>query len=293
MHKTMNRNSNVYTVIYATVLTVLVAILLSAAALGLKDKQKANTDNEKKQQILMSVASKIGKDVTFNNAADLWKELKMDENMFCINTKGEKVDGQTFEIASKSLFASGKIKSDATLPVYVANIDGTPYTIMSMYGAGLWGPIWGYLAVDPKGKVAGVSFDHDSETAGLGAKIKDDPAFAAAFIGKNIFTDGKFTSVSVTKQGKPANYGGDKVDAITGATKTSDYVGEMIYESLLGYVPFLQGGKCAEAKCEQKHENCTGECAGMENCKKDSCDMDDCKKKADCKGECDACKKAE
>ncbi len=294
----MNRNSNVYTVIYATVLTVLVAILLSAAALGLKDKQKANTDNEKKQQILMSVASKLGKDVTFENAAELWNELKMDENMFCINTKGEKVDGQTFEIASKSLFSGGKIKEDATLPVYVANINGTPYTIMSMYGAGLWGPIWGYLAVDPKGTVAGVSFDHDSETAGLGAKIKDDPKFAEAFIGKSIFTDGKFTSVSVTKQGKPANYGGDKVDAITGATKTSDYVGEMIYESVLGYVPFLQGGACAATSCEQKHENCTGECAGMEGCKKDSCamdscKMDSCKMKADCKGECDACKKAE
>ena len=140
----MNRNSNVYTVIYATVLTVLVAILLSAAALGLKDKQKANTDNEKKQQILMSVASKLGKEVTFDNAADLWNELNMNDNMFCINTKGEKVDGQTFEINAKTLFQAGKIKADATLPVYVANIDGTPYTIMSMYGAGLWGPIWGY-----------------------------------------------------------------------------------------------------------------------------------------------------
>ncbi len=328
MHKTMNRNSNVYTVIYATVLTVLVAVLLSAAALGLKDKQKANTDNEKKQQILMSVSSKLGKEVTFENAAEIWNELKMDENMFCVNTQGQKVDGQTFEIASKTLFSAGKIKADAILPVYVANIGDTPYTIMSMYGAGLWGPIWGYLAVDPSGKVAGVSFDHDSETAGLGAKIKDDPAFAAAFIDKNIFTDGKFTSVSVTKQGKPANYGGDKVDAITGATKTSDYVGEMIYESVLGYVPFLQGGNCAEAKC-QKSENCSGEgcakskcgegctekkcdgtCAEKMCCKADSCKMDagckadsckmdagckadSCKMEGACKGECNACKKAE
>ena len=194
----MNRNSNVYTVIYATVLTVLVAILLSAASLGLKDKQKANTDNEKKQQILQSVASKLGKEVTFENAADLWQELKMDDAMFCVNTKGEKVDGKAFDIASKSLFSAGKIIPEATLPVYVANINGVPYRIMSMYGAGLWGPIWGYLSVDPEGKVAGVSFDHDSETAGLGSKIKDDPAFANAFIGKSIFTDDKFTSVSVT-----------------------------------------------------------------------------------------------
>jgi len=291
----MNRNSNVYTIIYATVLTVLVAILLSAAALGLKDKQKANTDNEKKQQILMSVSSKIGKDITFDNAAEVWKELKMDENMFCVNTQGQKVDGQTFEIASKSLFSGGKIKSDAVLPIYVAKINDTSYTIMSMYGAGLWGPIWGYLAVDSKGKVAGVSFDHDSETAGLGSKIKDDPSFAASFIDKNIFTDGKFTSVSVTKQGKAANYGGDKVDAITGATKTCDGVEQMIYESLIGYVPFLQGGNCADSGCAEKkcgegctEKKCDGTCTEKKCCKGDSCTMESA-----CKAECDACKKAE
>jgi Na+-transporting NADH:ubiquinone oxidoreductase subunit C len=300
----MNRNSNVYTVIYATVLTVLVAILLSAAALGLKDKQKANTDNEKKQQILMSVASKLGKEVTFDNAAALWNELNMNDNMFCINTKGEKVDGQTFEINAKTLFQAGKIKADATLPVYVANIDGTPYTIMSMYGAGLWGPIWGYLAVDPQGNVAGASFDHDSETAGLGAKIKDDPAFAAAFIGKNIFTNGKFTSVSVTKAGKPANYGGEKVDAITGATKTSDYVGAMIYESLLGYVPYLQSNASECGKCEQKTEDCNAahpctkedcktEACNKEACTTEICGKEDCSKKCIDEAPCDACKKAE
>ena len=311
MHKTMNRNSNVYTVIYATVLTVLVAILLSAASLGLKEKQKANMDNEKKQQILQSVASKLGKEVTFENAADLWQELKMDDAMFCVNTKGEKVEGKAFDIASKSLFSGGHIIEGATLPVYVANINGVPYRIMSMYGAGLWGPIWGYLSVDPEGKVAGVSFDHDSETAGLGSKIKDDPAFAAGFIGKSIFTDGKFTSVSVTKAGKPANYGGEKVDAITGATKTSDYVGLMIYESLLGYVPFIQGGT-TPASCCQKHDGTCGEkkdCA-MEGCQKEACTPDACGKeeckaqcgeKAECgekpecadKAACDACKKAE
>ncbi len=311
----MNRNSNVYTVIYATVLTVLVAILLSAAALGLKDKQKANTDNEKKQQILQSVATKIGKDVTFENAAELWQELKMDEAMFCVNTNGEKVDGKAFDIASKTLFSGGKIIKDASLPVYVANIDGVTYRIVSMYGAGLWGPIWGYLSVDPEGKVAGVSFDHESETAGLGAKIKDDPNFAKAFIGKSIFTDGKFTSVSVTKAGKPANHGGDKVDAITGATKTSDFVGDMIYESLLGYVPFLQSGTvnsdCCKKQeggcCEKQDAGCcekqeAGCCEKQESdcCKKQDagcCEKKGCKEegKSECaeKAECDACKKAE
>ena len=275
----LNRNSNVYTVIYATVLTVLVAVLLSAAALGLKDQQKKNTDNEKKQQILMAVQSKLDETVTFENAGDVWSKLNMDENTYYVNHEGEIVDGEVnpFEVSAKTLFSQGMVKEDALLPLYRAEVGENTYYIMTMYGAGLWGPIWGYIAVDAEGNVAGCSFDHDSETAGLGAKIKDDPAFAASFIGKNIYTDGEFTSVSVVKAGKAATYGGEKVDAITGATKTSDCVSVMVYESLKGYVPFLKSLK-GEGSCCQKGEGCCGKCGeGCECCQADSCMMDSCK----------------
>lgn len=262
----MNRNSNVYTVIYATVLTVLVAVLLSAAALGLKDKQKANSDNEKKQQILSAVSKQIGKDVTFENAAEIWNELKMDENLLCVSKDGSVKEGvNVFELAPKAQFSKGAVKDDAELPVYVANVNGTSYYIMCMYGAGLWDAIWGYLAVDSEGNIAGASFDHAGETAGLGAKIKDDPAFAESFIGKNIWTNGELTSVGVTKPGKPSSHGGDKIDGITGATKTCDCVDEMMWQSLLGYKNFLLAGKPMllneEAGCcGEKAEGCCGHC---------------------------------
>lgn len=268
----MNRNSNAYTVIYAVVLTVLVAVLLSVAALSLADKQKANTDNEKKQQILMSVASKLDQPVTFENAGDVWAKLDMDSNKYFVNAQGEKVEeGDPFQVASKTLFQAGEIKADALLPMYVANINDTPYYIISMYGAGLWGPIWGYIAVDAEGNVAGASFDHDSETSGLGAKIKDDPNFAASFVGKNIYTNGEFTSVAVVKQGKQSPYGGEQVDAITGATKTSDCVSVMVYNSLKGYLPFLQSLQTAGAE-----ESCCGMGAGCSCCGADSTAVDSC-----------------
>ena len=85
----------------------------------------------------------------------------------------------------------------------------------------------------------------------------------------------------------------------------------MIYESLLGYVPFIQGGT-AQAGCCQKHEGNCGEkeTCGMEGCQKEACtpescgkeeckaqcgDKSECAEKAECadKAECDACKKAE
>ncbi len=283
----MNRNSNIYTVIYAVVLCGLVAVLLSAAALGLKDQQKANTDNEKKQQILMAVegplqAAGICEAVTFENAAEIWEKLDMENNMACVTVNGDlDQDTNPFEINAKTLFTKGEVKADAKLPFFCANINDKPYYIMCMYGAGLWDAIWGYIAVEGDGStIAGASFDHAGETAGLGAKIKDDPAFAAAFVGKQIFKNGQFAPVVVTK--KAAD---NKVDAITGATKTSDCVSIMVGNSLQGYAAALQqlgeapamGGDC----CGNAEGGCCGKCQeGAEG---------ECCKNAE--GEC--CKEAE
>ena len=291
----MNRNSNIYTVIYAVVLCGLVAVLLSAAALGLKDQQKANTDNEKKQQILMAVegplqAAGICDAVTFENAAEIWEKLDMESNMACVTVGGDlDQDTNPFEINAKSLFTKGEVKADAKLPFFCANINDKPYYIMCMYGAGLWDAIWGYIAVEGDGStIAGASFDHAGETAGLGAKIKDDPAFAAAFVGKQIFKNGQFAPVVVTK--KAAD---NKVDAITGATKTSDCVSIMVGNSLQGYAAALQqlgqlagmGSDC----CGNAEGGCCGKCqegAEGECCK--NAEGGECEKH---EGEC--CKEAE
>ncbi len=238
----MNRNSNVYTVIYAALLCALVAVLLTVAAVGLAPQQKANSDNEKKQQILSSISSVLGKEVTFENAAQIWDELDMDNNMSVVNVKGDEVAGvNAFDIVAKQQFKAGVVKDDANLPLFIANVNGKPYYIMCLYGAGLWDAVWGYISVESDGStIAGASFDHASETAGLGAKIKDDPSFAAAFVGKHVFQNGQFAPVQVLKQGKTAANGADQVDAITGATKTSDCVSLIITNSLTGYKAALE-----------------------------------------------------
>lgn len=263
MTMALNRNSNVYTVIYAVVLTALVAVLLTVAAVGLKDLQDANAANEKKQQILSAVSEALGKEVTFTNAADIWSELKMDESLFAVDVNGNKLDRDSvnaFDLVAKQQFERGTVKEKAQLPVFVANINGKDYYIMCMYGAGLWDAIWGYIAVEADGStIAGASFDHAGETAGLGAKIKDDPAFAEAFVGKNIYKEGALASVAVTKPGKANPYvaGGERVDCITGATKTSDCVSDMIFQSLKGYENFLLSIKAAP--CNEAAEACCGE----------------------------------
>ncbi len=109
---------------------------------------------------------------------------------------------------------------------------------MALHGAGLWGPLWGYISVDSdKNTIYGADFSHQGETPGLGAEISK-PAFSNKFKGKKIFMSGEFKSVAVVKPGKSVA-GQDYVDGISGGTITSQGVSAMLFDSLSGYVKYL------------------------------------------------------
>lgn len=219
----MNRDSNVYTVVYAAVMVVLVAIVLAFTSQSLKGYQKANEDNDKRQQILRS----INVSVAASEAEAKFNEL-IGENAFLINANGEKVGD------AKDAFEGVK----EGFPVFVATVDGQTKYIMALHGAGLWGPIWGYISVDDdKDTVFGADFSHRGETPGLGAEIVK-PAFSGQFQGKKIFQGGDFKSIAVVKPGKSVA-GQDYVDGISGGTITSKGVDSMLFDSLSGYVKFL------------------------------------------------------
>lgn len=216
----MNRDSNVYTVVYASVMVLLVAIVLAFTSQSLRSFQKENEDNDKRQQILRS----INVSVPASEAKAKYNELI--KEAFLVNENGQKVEGDAFTATPEQH------------PVYVANVDGKTKYIMALSGAGLWGPLWGYLSVDSDGNtVYGTDFSHQGETPGLGAEIAK-PAFSNEFKGKKLFMDGTFKSIAVVKPGKSAA-GQDYVDGISGGTITSQGVDHMLSSSLGGYVKFL------------------------------------------------------
>lgn len=226
----MNRDSNIYTIIYASVMVVLVAVLLAFTSESLRDYQKKNEDNDKRQQILRSIKVSVSGDQTESKYNELIKES------FLVNNQGQKVDGDAFTADASKMFAEN------TYPVYVANIDGQTKYIMAMYGSGLWGPIWGYISVnDDKNSVFGADLSHQGETPGLGAEIAT-PAFSSQFVGKQVFKNNEFKSIAIVKPGKTAP-GQDYVDGISGGTITSVGVDHMIKNSLEGYVGFLNDKK--------------------------------------------------
>lgn len=222
----MNRDSNSYTIIYASVMVVLVAVVLAFTSQSLRSFQKANEDNDKRQQILRS----INVQAAANEAEAKYNELI--KEAYLVNANGEKVEGDAFAADASKSFAEHKY------PVFVAQVDGKVKYIMALQGAGLWGPLWGYISLnDDKNTIFGADFSHAGETPGLGAEITNQ-AFSSQFAGKKIFQTGDFKSVAVVKPGKSA-IGQDYVDGISGGTITSQGVDKMLFDSLGGYVKFL------------------------------------------------------
>lgn len=227
----MNKDSNIYTLIYASVMVVLVALILAFTSEKLGPTQQENVAVDKMRQILTSLKVES----TNANAKELYEKLIVDA--YLVNSNGERVDGDAFN--TELTDEVRKPVSERNYPVFVAEIDGSMKYVLSLQGAGLWGPLWGFISLDNnKRTIYGASFGHAGETPGLGAEI-DKPAFAHEFVGKNIFNpEGQFTSVAIVKPGKSA-MGKDYVDGISGGTITSQGVDAMLYSSLEAYEPFL------------------------------------------------------
>ncbi|MDD2293684.1 MAG: NADH:ubiquinone reductase (Na(+)-transporting) subunit C [Bacteroidales bacterium] len=249
----MNTNSNLYTIVYSTILVVVVAGVLAFVSMALKPKQQENIALEKMQNILNAAA--LGEDAAQlkSNKAAYIKGLYAEHitNSYILNIEGKVIDGEAFDVDLKAQYnimkAIGNAKDDATaqalksklqLPVFVCTIDSMDLNIFPCYGAGLWGPIWGYLSVeDDFATLHGAIFDHKSETPGLGAEIAK-PKFYSQFAGKKLEKEGKFHSIDIVKGGgQVENPNG--VDAVSGATITSRSLQETMAAWFAEYMPYI------------------------------------------------------
>jgi len=231
----MDKESNGYTFIFATIMVVMVAVLLSFTAITLKPIQQKNIEIEKKQNILSSVNVP-------NTVADAEEQYnKFIVKSLIVDTKGNAVEGDAFNINLQEEMT--KPAEERKLPLLEAKLDnGNTYYIVPLRGKGLWGPIWGYLSLkDDLKTVYGVTFDHEGETPGLGAEISKLP-FQEQFKGKLIFDEsGNFTSVTVEKSVK--NLTEHQVDAISGGTITSKGVQKMLEDCLSEYLEYFKKTK--------------------------------------------------
>lgn len=229
----MNRESSVYTIIYASVMVIIVAVGLAFTHQALSDKQKANENIDKMQQILRSLQVETRPEGAETKYAELIKDA------YLVNQSGDLVEGSEGLGTSDPAFVTDIAGGDADeLPVFVAEVGGKKLYVIPMTGSGLWGPIWGYLSFEENGDVVyGTDFGHDSETPGLGAEIIY-PAFRNQFGGKHLLQGGEFKSIAVVKPGQSRS-DRDYVDGISGGTITSKGVDAMLLQSVGKYKNFL------------------------------------------------------
>ena len=199
------KETNTYIIIYASVMVIIVAFLLAFISSVLKPTQDANVERDKKNQILTSLN--------------------------IVGLKGEAIDRQYAQTITD-------VQTEAGGQVYVAQVDGQTTYVLPVKGRGLWGGLWGYISIDEdKQHVFGTYFDHESETAGLGARIKER-WFQEQFNGKPIFTDNT-QQVALTVVKKGASKAETEIDGVTGATLTSNGVAGMVTDGLQAYIDFL------------------------------------------------------
>ena len=234
----MNTNNNLYTVIYTTLIVVVVAALLAFVSQSLKGRQEANEKAETISQMLTSAGYGTKADLDkLSNTEKLDKYTREIEKAFTIG-----LDGKVFRsLGNLEVYGPKPLKrqnynikgganktGDPELPVFVFK---NGRTVVPIYGAGLWGPIWGYISFEADNlTMGGAYFDHESETAGLGARIKDDPSFQAQFAGKTA----NFADADVVDLSK-----GGQIDAISGATMTSKGLDAAIDTWLAAYAEYF------------------------------------------------------
>lgn len=243
--KGLDTNSDIYAIIYSAVVVVIVAFLLAGVSSLLKPMQDANVELDKKKQILASLNERELADV-----AATYDELIVADPI--INAAGEVVAEEGgFEVKNDDV-------NEGNLPLYIADINGAKKYIVPMTGNGLWGGIWGYIALnDDCNTIYGVYFSHASETPGLGAEIAADK-FQNGFtkdkdgnpVVKKVYDEEGNVALSVEK-GKGKAAAEYHIDAVSGATLTCNGVDDMFKRKLAPYYNYLNNVKAGKPVVEE------------------------------------------
>ncbi len=232
----MKTNSNSYTITYSIILVLIVAFLLAFVFQALKPMQDANVQLDQQKQILFALNQ--DRNMTNEQAVELWKKIIIADDI--INSDGKVVEVGKQGGVDAGFKLNSKDAKEGKLALFRCKVNGEVKYVIPVYGNGLWGPINGFIAINgDKRTVFGAYFNHESETAGLGAEIKDNADWQAKFKGKKLFADDNNQKIALSVE-KKIEDPKTQVDAVTGATLTSNGVTEMFHSDKGGLQPYVK-----------------------------------------------------
>ncbi|MBO5181064.1 MAG: NADH:ubiquinone reductase (Na(+)-transporting) subunit C [Paraprevotella sp.] len=234
--KGIDTGSNLYTILYACLVVIIVAFLLAFVSKALEARSQANVEIDKKSQILAALNIRgIDKSEVEAKYMEVVTADKVLDAEGAVVSEGTSKDQDGFRVDEKAFKES--------LPLYVCQVNGEVKYVIPMTGKGLWDGIWGYVALNAdKNTIYGAYFSHKGETAGLGARITEYEGFQKQFEGKKVMgADGEQVAITVEKKGKEVTglSADNRCDAVTGATLTSEGVKNMLKDCLSRYLTFL------------------------------------------------------
>ena len=243
-------DSNVYTVLFAIGMVIIVGSLLAFAASSLEPTISENKRLEKQQNILYAIGVNANDEssatfISTDKAPEAFSKYITKQIVIQNDEVRDDKEAYLIDIKKEKSAAKGDA-SKRRLPLFIGEKDGKTYYVAPIYGKGLWDAIWGYVAMDENMVILGAYFDHKGETPGLGANIKER-FFMDDFIGEHLLdASGQFKGIEVAKgNADPRNNDktDNEVDAIAGATITGNGVTAMIKSDLKLYVPYFESLK--------------------------------------------------
>lgn len=234
--------SNKYITVYSLIMTLIVSIVLAIVVTGLKPIHEANEAVFKKREVLGAIKDQLGTDIDKMAKKEILDLFSNSIEQVTLDANGKPVEGVKAEDIDMAKEEKKPLEK-RLYPVFIYKGEKGNFYLVAVRGNGLWDKIWGTIALkDDFNTVVGASFGHVGETPGLGAEIKDNPNFSKQFQNKTIYDkDGKYVSVAVVKGG--AKNPEHEVDAISGATMTSNGVSSMLGKGLAIYLPYFDSLK--------------------------------------------------
>ncbi len=231
-----------HTVIFTTLLCIVFSVLVSAVAVSLQDRQEENARLDKIKNVL-SVAglAEPGESLSPDELRERFEGGLVPQIIDLAS--GQPVEGMDplsydQRKAAKDPEQSRAVEENRSkvrrvpekaLVYLIKDGEETAGIVLPIEGYGLWGTLYGYLALDASTRtVRGITFYSHKETPGLGGEV-DNPRWKALWPGRLAFDD-KWEPALRVKKGSagPPEKDPYQVDGLSGATLTSNGVTNMI-----------------------------------------------------------------
>lgn len=255
------RDSLGYTLTVAAILCVVCSLAVSAAAVALRPRQEANEKLDQQKNILDATGLAIGEygipasDLDNAQIGELKKWIS--EKLVNLETGQytDEVDIDNYDMIEAAMnsatsveivepeYNPGEKRRPKVMKVFFVKRPGSEniqQVVLPVYGKGLWGTLYGYLAVKSDlNTIQGLTFYQHKETPGLGGEV-DNPLWKKQWDGRKLFDPQGKPAAMVAKGPAPSD-NPYAVDGLSGATITSRGVTNLLayWASDDGYGTYL------------------------------------------------------